>query len=132
VKLKIITPERAVVESDDTRHLLLPAENGEVGILPGHIAMVCSMQVGRIRAEGTGGPVVLATSGGYAEVLADSITVLAETAERAEEIDVARATEARDRAHQRLRRRDDPDLNVVRARAALARAINRLRVASGE
>ncbi len=132
MKLKIITPERAVLESNDIQHLLLPAENGEVGILPGHIAMVCSMQVGRIRAEGAGGAVVLATSGGYAEVLADSITVLAETAERAEEIDVARATEARDRAHQRLRRRDDPNLNVARARTALARAINRLRIASGE
>jgi len=132
VKLKIITPERAVLESNDIQHLLLPAENGEVGILPGHIAMVCSMQVGRIRAEGAEGAVVLATSGGYAEVLTDSITVLAETAERAEEIDVARATEARDRAHQRLRRRDDPNLNVARARTALARAINRLRIASGE
>jgi len=132
VKLKIITPERTVLESDDARDVLLPAENGEVGILPGHIAMVCSMQVGRIRAQGAEGAVVLATSGGYAEVLEDSITVLAETAERAEEIDVGRATEARDRADRRLRQRDDPNVNVERALAALARALNRLRVASGE
>lgn len=127
--LTIITPETTVLQSDGVEHVLLPAENGEVGVLPGHIAMMCNLQVGRIHADLAGRSVRLATSGGFAEVLSDHITVLAETAEQAEQIDVERAGKARDRARQRLRRRDDETIDFARAQAALLRALNRLRIA---
>ncbi len=120
-----------MLESDRVQRLLLPAEGGEVGILPSHIAMVCTIQVGRIRVDLPGQSLPLATSGGYAEIRNDSITVLAETAEGVEDIDVERAGKARDRARERLRRRDDETIDFARAQAALARALNRLRVAEG-
>ena len=128
MQLRIITPERTVLEADAAEHVLLPAEGGELGILAGHIPMVCTLAVGRIRVDSDGSQVHLATSGGFAEVLEDEVTVLADTAERSEEIDVGRARAARDRARERLERRDT-DLDVVRARIAFARAINRLNVA---
>ncbi|MHC4788906.1 MAG: ATP synthase F1 subunit epsilon [Planctomycetota bacterium] len=127
--LAIITPERTVMETDNAEHVLLPAENGEVGILPGHIHMVCSLQIGRIRVDMADEIVSLATSGGYAEVVADNVVILAETAEKAAEINVSRAQAARDKARQYLGRRDATVDDA--ARAALMRALNRLRVAEG-
>jgi len=129
VELKIITPERIVLEADDVEHVLLPAENGEVGVLTGHMPMTCSLGVGHIRVDRPGSSVDLATSGGFAEVLDDRVTVLADTAERAADIDVARAQKARDRAQERLARRDE-QTDYLRAQAALTRALNRLKVAS--
>ncbi len=131
MQLTIMTPEGTVLESDNVQHVLLPAEGGEVGILPSHIAMVCTIQVGRIRVDLPDQSLPLATSGGYAEIRNDSIAVLAETAERIEDIDVERAGKARDRARERLRRRDDDTIDFVRAEVALARALNRLRVVEG-
>ena len=69
-----------------------------------------------------------AVNGGFAEVISDQLTVLAETAELADSIDRTRAEEARDRARDRLKTRRDPEVDIERAEAALARAINRLRV----
>ena len=131
MQVRVITPEGAVLERDDAEHVLLPAENGELGILPRHNAMVCSIKVGRIRVDGDGHSVRLATSGGFAEVFEDTVTILADTAEKAEEIDVQRAHEARRRAEERLRKRAE-EIDMTRARAALVRAINRLRVAGAE
>lgn len=131
MELKIITPERIVLETDDVRHLLLPAENGQLGILPRHMPMVCSLQIGHMRVDMPDKSIELATSGGFAEVLNDRITVLADTAERAGEIDVERAREARHRAEQRLRKREE-HVDLARAQAALSRAVNRLHVAGAE
>ena len=128
MELKIITPERIALEAQDAEHVLLPAENGQVGILPGHIAMMCSLKVGRIHVDLPDGSVDLATSGGFAEVLDDRITVLADTAERAADIDVERAQSAMTRAQERLRQRDEKT-DDVRAQTALARALNRIEVA---
>jgi len=128
VQIRIITPEKTVLAADDAEHVLLPAENGELGILPGHIPMVCTMQVGPIRVDLAGSVAHLATSGGFAEVLDDRITILADTAERSSEIDVDRAEEARARAEERLRKRAE-QIDMARAKAALSRAANRLRVA---
>jgi F-type H+-transporting ATPase subunit epsilon len=130
VHLEIVTPERTVMAVDNAEHVLLPADNGEVGILPGHINMVCSLEVGRIRVDLPGESIDLATSGGYAEVVGNSIVVLAETAERAEEIDVGRARAARDKARRYLARRD-ATVDDIAAQAALLRALNRLNVAEG-
>lgn len=129
--LSIITPEQTVMESDNARHVLLPAENGELGILEGHIPMVCSLDIGQVRVDLADKSIVLATSGGFVEVADDRVVVLAETAEKAEDIDVERARRAKDRARERLETRD-ADLDEARARAALLRAINRLEVAEQE
>jgi len=129
VELTIITPERLVLEAADVNHVLLPAANGELGVLPGHVAMVCRLNVGRIRVDSAAESVELATSGGFAEVLEDNITVLVEAAERADEIDVARAQRARDRARIALERREEK-VEDATLRGALARALNRIDVAS--
>ncbi|MFO8009020.1 MAG: F0F1 ATP synthase subunit epsilon [Candidatus Brocadiia bacterium] len=131
MQVKVITPERTVLEQDDVEHVLLPADNGEVGILPRHNAMVCTIKVGRIRVDTNGESVRLATSGGFAEVLEDTVTILADTAEQAEEIDVERARAARRRAEERLRKRAE-EIDMARARTALSRALNRLHVAGAQ
>lgn len=131
MRLRIITPESIVFEDDDVVHVQLPAENGELGILARHVPMVCSMDVGRIRVDLPGEALELATSGGYVHVVADEVTVLAETAERAEQIDVERARRALSRAEERLERRTE-QVELARAEAALRRAINRLKVAGAE
>ncbi len=129
--IRITTPERTVFEARDAEHVLLPSEAGELGVLPGHMPMVCTLQVGRIRVDLPETTIQMATSGGFAEVLNDDVSVLADTAEKAEEIDVERARQARQRAEERLKRRTE-DTDIVRAHAALARAINRLHVAGAE
>ena len=128
VQVTIITPERTVLETHNAQHVLLPAENGELGILPGHVAMVCTLQVGRIRVDLPSRPVELATSGGFAEVLGDAVTITVETAERAGEIDTARALRARDRAEELLLgHREETD--HAAAQTSLRRSLNRLAVA---
>ena len=129
--LVIITPEQVVLETDEAEQVILPAAGGELGILPGHVAMGCRLTVGRIRVDRPGEePLELATSGGFAEVLADRVLVMAETAERAEDIDEARAVAARDRARAALLHHE-ADVDNLAAQAALARAINRIRIVGG-
>ncbi len=129
MQIKVITPDRTVLDAQDVLHVLLPAENGELGVLPRHMPMLCSLGIGRIQVDQTSKSILLATSGGFAEVLGERITVLADTAELAGEIDVDRAEDARRRAEQLLHRGEQVD--HLRVRAALARAANRLRVALG-
>ncbi len=128
MEVNVITPERSVFKAAGVEHVLLPAEDGELGILPGHISMICSMAVGRIRVDLPEESVELATSGGFAEVFEDRVTMLADTAEKATEIDVERARRARERAEERLRKRSE-EIDMARAKAALSRAANRLHVA---
>ena len=130
LQVEIITPQGVVLELDDADHVLLPGVDGELGILPGHIFMVSSLTIGQIEIDRPDGSIHLSTSGGFAEVASDRIAVLAEAAEKAEEIDVERARRALGRAQERLREAVEVDEAVFRA--ALARAINRLRVAGEE
>jgi len=127
VHLKIITPESVVLDVDDVRHILLPAEQGEMGVMPGHISGLFRLQVGRMAVETETETVELATSGGFAEVLGDDVTIMAETAERADQIDIERARRAQKRAQESLlsreERRDDATI-----RSELSRAVNRLRI----
>ena len=125
--LEIVTTAR-VVYSGQLDSLQAPGSEGSFGVLAGHMPLLTSLQVGLLRfAEEGGSEVKMAVSGGFAEVGQDRVTVLAETAERAEEIDAQRAESARQRAQERLASRAD-EVDVARAQAALARAINRLRV----
>jgi F-type H+-transporting ATPase subunit epsilon len=126
-QLEIVTPQ-GMVFSDQVESVVAPAIDGYFGVLAGHIPLMTALRVGEIRVRRRGEVIRFATSGGFAEVLPTRMIILAETAEEASKIDVARAMAARERALKRLRERG-PDVDVERARAALSRAINRLRVA---
>ena len=126
--LEIVTPER-VVYSGQVTSLQVPGSEGSFGVLTGHMSLLTSLQMGALRfAEEGGGEVQMAVSGGFTEVGREQVTVLAETAERAEGLDVQRAESARQRAVERLTRRHEEEVDVARAQMALSRAINRLKV----
>ena len=128
-ELEIVTPEKTLY-AGTVRHVRAPGIDGGFGVLSGHHPMVSALGIGALRfTEDGGGDRLAAVSGGFAEVLRDRVTVLAETAELSDSIDSARATAARDRAKDRLKSRRDPDVDAARAEIALARAINRLKIA---
>ena len=128
--LEVVTPER-VAYSGQVASLQAPGSEGSFGVLAGHIPLLTGLQIGRLRfVEEDGGEVQMAISGGFVEVGREQVAVLAETAERIEEIDIARAEAARQRAEERLARAREERVDVARAEAALARAINRLRIGS--
>ncbi|MCY3790010.1 MAG: F0F1 ATP synthase subunit epsilon [Gemmatimonadetes bacterium] len=128
--LEVVTPER-VAYSGQVASLQAPGSEGSFGVLAGHIPLLTSLQIGRLRfVEEDGNEVQMAISGGFVEVGREQVAVLAETAERVEEIDVARAEAARQRAEERLARAREERVDVARAEAALARAINRIRIGS--
>jgi F-type H+-transporting ATPase subunit epsilon len=129
-ELEIVTPEKTLY-SGTVEHLRAPGIDGGFGVLAGHHPMVSALSIGSLRFRVDGGDEqVAAVGGGFAEVLRDRVTVLAETAELAGTIDAERASAARDRAKERLRSRRDSEIDADRASIALARAINRLKVAS--
>lgn len=125
--LEIITPEKVVFQGEATS-LSAPGSNGGFQILYDHAPLLSSIEVGVLKVKDPQGKdIVYATSGGFVEVKNNSVVVLAETAEKPEEIDVTRATAARERANERLHSRRS-EIDEVRARAALVRAVNRLRL----
>jgi F-type H+-transporting ATPase subunit epsilon len=128
LRLDIVTPDRLVAH-DAVSSVTIPGMNGYLGILPGHAPLLTEIQAGELVY--TRGEVkrYLAVSWGFAEVLPDRVTVLAQTAERAEEIDVERAEQAKRRAEERLKRFSDPQVDLERAREALRRALARLETA---
>ena len=122
--LRIVTPAKTLY-TGDVVSLKAPGTEGSFGVLANHAPMVASLTTGTIDFVEDGDRRNLATSGGFVEVSADGVTVLAETAEFNDDIDVARAQSSRDRARQRL---TDSTNDRVRAEAALQRALNRLKV----
>ena len=128
--LEIVTPER-VVYSGQVTSLQAPGTEGSFGVMTGHMPLLASLDIGVLRFADEGGEgVQMAVSGGFAEVGRERGTVLAETAESAEEIDVPRAESSRQRAEERLANRDDGEVDAARARSALMRALNRLKISS--
>ena len=127
-RLRIVTPYREVV-TEDVGEAQIPGKEGYLGILPGHAPLISELKVGEITYRRARDSQHLSVSGGFLEVLPDQVTILAETAEKAEEIDVDRARAAKDRAEKRLRS-PDPDLDINRATVALERALIRLQVAA--
>jgi len=126
--LEIVTPER-VVYSGQVTSLQAPGTEGSFGVMTGHMPLLASLDIGVLRFADEGGEgVQMAVSGGFAEVGRERVTVLAETAERADEIDTQRAESSRQRAEERLARRNEEEVDVVRAQSALSRALNRLKV----
>ena len=127
-QLEIVTPEKQVVK-DEAEEAQVPGLNGYLGILPGHAPLITELGVGVItyRSRGTTHP--MAVAWGFAEVLPEKVTILAESAERPEEIDVERAQKAKARAEERLKS-NDPQTDYDRAEDALQRAETRLKVAA--
>ncbi len=130
ILLDIVTPERRVL-SETVDIVVAPGEEGEFGVLPGHIPFLCKLKVGELRFRTGASSRHIAVMGGYAEVLPNRVTVLATAAEEASEIDVMRAKAARERAERRLAEAKD-QLEFTRAQAALQRALARLKVAEGQ
>ena len=127
-ELEIVTPERTLYAGTVSR-LRAPGSDGGFGVLTGHHPMASALRPGLLIFNEDGGLERRASiSGGFAEVLQNRVTILAETAELAEDVDLTRAEQARDRARERLSRPRNLDIDVVRAEAALERALNRLRI----
>ena len=129
-QLEIVTPEKKVVEAK-AEEAQIPGKDGYLGIMPGHAPLITELAVGEITYRENAAEQRLAVAWGFAEVLPDKVTILAETAERPSEIDVERARKAKERAEQRLTS-GDTSVNVERALNALQRAQVRLDVAAGK
>lgn len=129
IHLEVVTPERSIV-SDTAQIVMAPGELGEFGVLAGHTPFMTSIKVGAVRYEdGNGTERYIFVSGGFAEALPDRVTILADSAERRQEIDLDRAQAALRRAEERLAVEDDDNIDYARARVALMRALNRIRLA---
>lgn len=126
-RLDIVTPERKVY-SDDVRYVIAPGGDGELGILPEHAPILTTLNIGIMRVEKDGHYTKFAVAGGFLEARNSKVVVLADAAERADDIDIERAEAARARAEERLTAKD-PDVDLLRAEMALQKAINRLRTA---
>ena len=132
LKLEIVTQERRVYSADDVEMVIAPGSEGEMGILPRHAPLITSLQEGVMRVKRLGGrEEMLAIHGGFMEVLPDQVTVLADSAERAEEIDIARAEEARQRAQELMQQHREDKVDYIRAESALRRSLIRLKIAEG-
>ncbi len=127
-KVDIVTAER-VVYSAEVDEVIAPGVQGQLGILPHHAPLMTILQAGELITKKGGQEEIMAISGGFLEVRPDHVIVLADQAERAEEIDTARAEAARKRAEERLKERKAGDVDAARAEAALRRALVRLQVA---
>ena len=128
IQLDIVTPERAVL-SEAVDELILPGSEGYLGVRPGHAPLLTTLKVGTITIRKGNEQKYLAVSWGFVEVLPERVSILAETAEMAEEIDLDRAVRARERAEKRLKSAD-PDVDFKRAQVALEKALIRIQVAS--
>jgi F-type H+-transporting ATPase subunit epsilon len=126
-QLEIVTPEKVVVR-DAAEEMQIPGKNGYLGILPGHAPLITELAVGEITYRSRSATQHLSVAWGFAEVLGDKVTILAETAERPEEIDVKRAQQARQRAEEQLRD-GKTEADFSHAQDALKRAETRLEVA---
>ncbi|ACV64832.1 ATP synthase F1, epsilon subunit [Desulfofarcimen acetoxidans DSM 771] len=125
-RLDIVTPERKVL-SEDIGFVVVPGVAGELGFLPEHTPLVSALKTGIVRVQQDGKEFKIAISSGFVEVKNSRVVILADAAERADQIDKSRAEAAKARAEQRLSS-SSSDIDVARAEAALKRAINRLRL----
>ncbi len=127
LKLEVITGER-VVYSDDADMVVAPGSEGELGILPQHAPLLTPLRSGELRVKKGTDEVAMVVTGGFLEVYRDKVIVLADAAERVEEIDTARAEAARQRALERLSEQRGR-VDLTRAEASLTRSLARLKVA---
>ncbi len=127
IRLEVVTPEKQVV-NEDAQIVMAPGILGEFGVLAGHTTFLTTLKTGSIKYnDASGAEHFVFVSGGFAEALPDKVTVLAESAERRKDIDIQRADDARERAEERMQGTDE-DVDFVRAKASLERAIQRIRL----
>jgi F-type H+-transporting ATPase subunit epsilon len=126
--LEVVTPDRSLV-TERVDEVEIPGAEGYFGVLPGHTPLLATMQVGELWYRKGSEKVYLSIAFGFAEVLPDRVTILAQLAERADEIDIARAEAAKRRAQERIAA-PAADMDYERARIAMMKALVRLQVAS--
>jgi F-type H+-transporting ATPase subunit epsilon len=131
IRLKVVTPSRLLLD-EEVDEVTAPGALGEFGVLPKHISFLTLLEVGEMSYKQGGERHHLALSGGYAEVLDEVMTVLANAGEYADEIDIERARAARERAEKRMAELSQEDKEFAAAEAALRRALVRLQVAGKE
>jgi len=128
ISFELVTPERIVFSDDAVDLVIAPGADGQLGILPNHAPLLAALGIGELLIRKGAEEESFAVHGGFVEVLANKVIVMASVAERATEIDVARAEEARERAERR--EREEPEgLDLARLQAALRRSRVRLKVA---
>jgi len=123
--LEVVTPDRLVL-SQQVDYVGAPGYEGEFGVLPNHVSFLSALQIGNLYYKTGGKTYYVFISGGFADVSNNKVTILAESAEKAEEIDIERARKAKDRAEQRMAKAKD-NQDYARAQAALQRALARMR-----
>jgi F-type H+-transporting ATPase subunit epsilon len=128
IDLQIVTPDRLVVR-ERVDEVQIPGSEGYFGVLPGHTPLLASLAVGELWYRKGMEKTYVAIAFGFAEVLPDGVTILAQLAERAEDIDVERAEAARQRAEERISH-PRSDVDYERARIALTKSLSRLQVSS--
>ena len=129
--LEIVTPDRAIAH-EDVDEVQLPGTEGYLGILPGHTPLLTSLKVGQVWYRKGTEKSYLSIAFGFAEVLPDRVRLLAQIAERAEEIDVTRAEDEKKRAEQLIQaaKSGNADIDMERARVSLMKAMIRIQVAT--
>lgn len=127
IKVSVVTPDGPVYDAD-VEMVSTKAKSGELGIMAGHVPMVAPLDIAAVRLKREGQTDYVAVNGGFLEVRPDAVTILAQSAEKAESIDLDRALNARERAEKRLQDKQDA-VDAKRAELALKRAINRVNVA---
>ena len=130
LQLEVVTPERRVLD-ESVNAVTVPGRGGELGILPGHAPLISELQTGVLSYIEDGTTFQLHVSGGFVEVNDDRVAVLAEIAERPEEIDAARARLAREHVEKQLSSWSGAEEDFEKARAKLERSMVRLQLASG-
>jgi F-type H+-transporting ATPase subunit epsilon len=127
LQFELITGERVVHQESDVDMVVAPGIEGMLGILPRHAPLVTTLRPGELRVKKGTNELSMIVTGGFMEVTGEKVLILADAAERVEEIDVARAEAARQRAQERLASRVS-DLDLARAEAALRRSLIRLQI----
>ncbi|MFJ7639571.1 F0F1 ATP synthase subunit epsilon [Peribacillus sp. NPDC097264] len=127
IKVNVVTPDGPVYEAE-VEMVSTKAKSGELGIMAGHVPTVAPLTIGAVRLKNGNNTDYVAVNGGFLEVRPDVVTILAQSAERAETIDLARAQAAKTRAEQRLQNNDGSN-DSKRANLALKRAVNRIQIA---
>ncbi len=130
--LTVVTAERTVLERDDVARLIVPTTEGQITVLPSHAPLMASLAIGELIAVTAEGEQPMVVHGGFLQVVADQVSVLADAAEHSDDIDEERAEAARERAAQRLAgprtTEEAGQLDLLRAQASLRRSLMRLRV----
>jgi F-type H+-transporting ATPase subunit epsilon len=128
ILLEVVTPDRALIR-EEVDEIVLPGSEGYLGVLPGHTPLLTTLKVGEMWYRSGSDKRYMAIAGGFVEILPDRVTVLAQIAERAEDIDIRRAEAAKQRAEERLAKTSS-DIDFERARIAMMKSLIRLQVAS--